>query len=639
MKFYFFFFSFFLILFSVNIQAQNDTISINKDLKIAKELRFTDPKKADSIFQKIIEHATQIDFKMGEYEANLNLAYVWFYSNEYDKAIIYSEQSLKVAEHFDYIKGIGTSQANLGTIFTHKGEYSKATEKYILALPYLTEVNDTIPLITVNQNLGLIFMDLKQYAKAEEYLKDGLNLSKGADIKSKIAAIGLNLGLLYLNKKQPDKAYNQLKEIEPIVIELNNSQVSYHLTKNLSEYYLEHVEDFDKSLKFAIEAFNHIKQTNSKHEISYCLNLLGDIYLKIGDFRNSESFNLRALETAKEINAIGLKRNVLLSLSELFAKKQSYRLAYNYTEKFIKLNDSILSQESNQIISNLTIQYETEKKDNEIASQKLQLQEQENDILKKQNQYSFALGGGGFLLLGSLVLWLFYRQRQKLKNNEILALQSQQEVVKLESLIDGEEKERNRLAQDLHDGINGDLAVIKYKISSIEPDKFSKKEKTFYDDAISMLDNAVEQVRRISHNLAPPSLQNFDLIDAIQQFCSKQNASNSVNISFQYFGNRLSLKKENETAIYRIIQELLNNIIKHANATEALVQLNNHDDKLIITVEDNGQGFDTNNSENGIGLQNIKSRVNYLKANLDINSSKKGTTFSIEIDVTKMNKK
>lgn len=628
-----------LILLIVNVRAQYDTLSINKNLKVAKELRFTKPKKADSLYQKIIEKASQVDFKMGEYEAYLNLTYVWFYSNEYDNAINYAEQSLKIAKQLNYNEGIGTSYANLGTIFTHKGEYSKATENYILALPYQTKANDTTALITINQNLGLIFMDLKQYSKAEEYSKNGLKLSKEVDDKSKIAGIGLNLGLLYLYQKQGAKAYKQFKEIEPIALELNNAQINYHLAKNLAEYYSNYAEDNNSALKYALKAYNNIKNSTSGYEKSYSLNLLGDIYLKIGIIDSSEYYNLKAYEIAKEINSIAMERNVLLSLSELNATKNNYKKAHNYAYEYIKLNDSILSQESNQIITDLTVKYETQKKDNKIALQKLQIQEQENAILKKKNQYNIALGTGIFFLLGSIGIWLFYRQRQKLKNNEIRALQTQQEVLKLEALIDGEEKERNRLAQDLHDGINGDLAVIKYKISSIEPNKFSKKEKIFYDDALGMLDNAVEQVRRISHNLAPPSLHNFDLVEAIQQFCSKQNASNSVHISFQYFGNRLVLKKENETAIYRIIQELLNNIIKHANASEALVQLNNHEDKLMITVEDNGQGFDPKSLDKGIGLQNIKSRVNFLKATLDINSSKKGTTFSIEIDLDKLDKK
>ena len=635
MKLYFFSFLIIFFLFSVTIKGQNDTISIRENLKFAEKIRFTNPDKADSIYKVIINNSKNATFKIGEYEANLGLAIVHFYNNEYDKAILYSKQSLKIAEEFDYSKGIGTSYKNLGVIFTHKGEYLKATEKYVLALPYLTALKDTMSLITTNQNLGLIFMDLQHFKKAEEYSKKGLELSKKAGVKSKIAGIGLNLGLIYLNQKLADKAFKQFKEIEPLALELNNAQINYHLAKNLAEYYSKYTQDNESALKYALKAYDHIRNTNSEYEISYSLNLLGDIYMEINDVKNSEYFNLKAYKIAKKINAVGNQRNITLSLSELYALKKSYKKAYNYSNKFIKLNDSVLSNESNQIVLNLTAKYETEKKDKEIASQKLRLQEQENNILKKKNQFNLAIGGSAFLLLGSLGLWFFYRQRQKLKNNEILALQSKQEVIKLESLIDGEEKERNRLAQDLHDGINGDLAVIKYKISSIEASKFSKKEKTFYNDAISMLDNAVEQVRRISHNLAPPSLHNFDLIEAIQQFCAKQNASHSINISFQYFGNRLLLKKENETAIYRIIQELLNNIVKHANATEALVQLNNHGNKLIITIEDNGIGFNVNTSNNGIGLQNIKSRINFLKADLDINSSVNGTSFTIEIDLKK----
>ncbi|WP_271785377.1 sensor histidine kinase [Aquimarina algiphila] len=151
-----------------------------------------------------------------------------------------------------------------------------------------------------------------------------------------------------------------------------------------------------------------------------------------------------------------------------------------------------------------------------------------------------------------------------------------------------------------------------------------------------MLDNTVEQVRRISHNLAPSSLLNFNLIEVIQQFCDRINSSNPLNTSFQYFGKQFKLEKEKETVIYRIIQELTNNIIKHANATEALIQINSYENKLHITVEDNGIGFDPDVKSHGIGLQNIKSRVSLLNANLDIHSSAEGTSFNIEIYLDKI---
>ncbi len=624
-----------LNLFSKNIQAQKDTLSINKTLKIAKQLRITHPKKADSLNKKIIEYSKQIDYQAGEYEANVELMTIESTASEYDMAIEYCRNAFTIAKKMNSEKRIIHSQINLGKLLIDKGDFKKATKIYLETLPLSIKAQDTLGVITINQNLALIFSNLEQYSKAIEYTIEALKFSMQSKNTEKSVENGLNLGLLYTVVKEPKKAYDRFIEIEPLVKEMGDTRYSYHLNKNLAGYFNEHTNDLAQALKYAQNSYDLINKTSSKYEISFCSNLLGDIYLKKSDVKNAEKYNLNAYSISKEIDAKFLERKIVYSLSKIYAFKKSFKDAYFYANSFNLMNDSLVKEDNNKVINTLTTKFETEKKDKEIASQKLQLQEQNNDILKKKNQFNLAISGGAFLFFLGIGIWFFFKQRHKLKNNEILALKGQQEVIKLESLIDGEEKERNRLAQDLHDGINGDLAVIKYKISSIESSKFTSKEKSFYNDAIDMLDNAVDQVRRISHNLAPPSLQNFDLIEAIQQFCSKQNASNSVNISYQYFGNRLNLKKENETAIYRIIQELLNNIIKHANATEALVQLNNHGDKLNITVEDNGLGFDHNSSTNGIGLQNIKSRVNFLKAKLDINSSQKGTTFSIEIDVTK----
>jgi signal transduction histidine kinase len=137
--------------------------------------------------------------------------------------------------------------------------------------------------------------------------------------------------------------------------------------------------------------------------------------------------------------------------------------------------------------------------------------------------------------------------------------------------------------------------------------------------------------------LAPPSLQNFNLIEAIQQYCSKISESNILKINFQNYGELLTLNKDTETAIYRIVQEAINNIMKHSKASEAIVQINNHDDNLHITIEDNGIGFNTNNKYEGLGLKNIRSRVELLKGELTIDSNNKGTSIQINIDLNKIN--
>ena len=207
------------------------------------------------------------------------------------------------------------------------------------------------------------------------------------------------------------------------------------------------------------------------------------------------------------------------------------------------------------------------------------------------------------------------------------------EIAKLEALIDGEEKERRRIAQELHDGLNGDLSAIKYRLSSLEESLSSKIDTKNLTKVISMLDESCAQVRSISHNLMPNSIIDYGLIETVKEYCIKINSSDTFKIDFQFFGNYIALSKKSETVIYRIIQELVTNILKHSKATEAMIQFNYREDELFITVEDNGIGFDKKSFSSGIGHKNIKTRIEFLNAQLDVESSSAGTSFTISIDL------
>lgn len=212
----------------------------------------------------------------------------------------------------------------------------------------------------------------------------------------------------------------------------------------------------------------------------------------------------------------------------------------------------------------------------------------------------------------------------------------QQEIAKLEALIDGEEKERRRIAQELHDGLNGDLAAIKYRLSTLEESGLSDIDAENLTKIIDMIDESCAQVRSISHNLMPSSILDYGLLETVKEYCIKINNSDSFKIDFQFFGNYMALSKKSETVIYRIIQELVANILKHSKATEAMIQFNFREDELFITVEDNGIGFDKNAISKGIGHKNIKTRIDFLNAQLDVESSSAGTSYTISIDLNKV---
>ena len=216
------------------------------------------------------------------------------------------------------------------------------------------------------------------------------------------------------------------------------------------------------------------------------------------------------------------------------------------------------------------------------------------------------------------------------QKNEQLKTRHQLEITKLNALIEGEEKERNRIAQDLHDGINGDLSAIKFQLMAFKNKLANDVNKENLEKSIAMIDTTCEQVRTISHNLTPYTISQYGLSVALEQFCNKMNHA-GVLIDYQWFGEDLVLPKNRQTSMYRIVQELVQNAIKHAKAKEILVYCNNLEEFLNITIEDDGIGFDESKQTKGIGLINIEKRVNYLNAKMEIESSNQGTTILISI--------
>jgi signal transduction histidine kinase len=156
---------------------------------------------------------------------------------------------------------------------------------------------------------------------------------------------------------------------------------------------------------------------------------------------------------------------------------------------------------------------------------------------------------------------------------------------------------------------------------------------TVIKEAVTMIDNSCEQVRAISHNLVPPSLKDFNLIEAVEDYCQNINSIHEPEVHFQHVGDAIDLDKKQEANLFRIVQELVTNSIKHAEAKEINVQLSYLENTLQLTVEDNGKGFNPNTvKSDGIGMQNVQSRVDYLNATIDFVSNEKGTSYTIAID-------
>jgi two-component system, NarL family, sensor kinase len=241
-----------------------------------------------------------------------------------------------------------------------------------------------------------------------------------------------------------------------------------------------------------------------------------------------------------------------------------------------------------------------------------------------------------FFVLAALIfiafitgLFLFIFQYRK----KIILHEKEKQLLALNSILKGQDEERNRMAKDLHDGVGSMLSGIKLSLSALSSNlQMAENEKRVFNKSFTQLDSAITELRRVAHNMMPEALLKFGLKEAIQDYCDDINETNTVKIKYAFIGNLPGNDKNLDLILYRIIQELTSNIIKHAAAKNILIQVNRHAKGITLVVEDDGKGFNPAEKAKGAGLSNIQSRVDYLKGSCEIQSEAgSGTSVTVEI--------
>jgi two-component system, NarL family, sensor kinase len=229
---------------------------------------------------------------------------------------------------------------------------------------------------------------------------------------------------------------------------------------------------------------------------------------------------------------------------------------------------------------------------------------------------------------------LYNRYRLKQKNRFQAELANQQNEL-FNTIVTFQDSERQRIAQDIHDSVGSVLSAAKLQLSTLEEikDDLPADHQKNYKAALILLDQATQELRNISHNIMPAALSRLGLIAALENLIDKISTYSGVRINFNVYGFKERLAEKTEIGIYPVVLELMNNILKHARASQATVQLVRHPQYINITIEDNGKGFDVKTQRgDGIGLKNVMSRIQYLKGSINIDSEEgQGTSIMIDI--------
>ncbi|MDX6745720.1 histidine kinase [Polaribacter sp. PL03] len=249
------------------------------------------------------------------------------------------------------------------------------------------------------------------------------------------------------------------------------------------------------------------------------------------------------------------------------------------------------------------------------------------ELLTQENQVIAIVLTGVLLLLlmGVAFLLFFFFSRKKIVEKELekknLEINHQKDII--QSIIVTQEEERKRIAQDLHDDISSKLNVINLNANLLKDGKLSPEEYLFVNNSIlEATDKTLESARKIAHNLLPPILEEFGLKDALEELADSFNNSRKITIEYNLKYPKTYLTPENELHLFRIVQELINNSIRHGKAKNSSINIYLKDNNLFINYTDDGIGFNLNNVENkkGLGMKNIESRVALLEGNHTISS-------------------
>jgi signal transduction histidine kinase len=343
---------------------------------------------------------------------------------------------------------------------------------------------------------------------------------------------------------------------------------------------------------------------------------------------------------ASEIDDYSTLAQVYLSLSECSKIKGDFKNALLYHESYAAYRDSVESIDQKILSAKMDAAYQKEQRQNEINSLK-----SNEEILKLQTENRFYwIVFLGLLLLLALALFFVWRNnakrnlaitKQQIQINEsrIRELEQQAQMVAMDAIIKGEQNERSRVAQDLHDGVGSLLSGVKLSLSAMKGNMIISEEMAnAFERSIMQLDNAIAEMRRVAFNMMPEALVKYGLVDATKNFCADINTSNQLKVIFEAINFDVTLDKSKEVIAFRIIQELVNNAIKHSAGTQAIVQLSSSDNWVSLIVEDNGKGLsDGANNVKGMGLESLNNRVQYLKGKMDVRSET-GSGLSVLIE-------
>ncbi len=563
--------------------------------------------------------------------ANLALGRTMIVKGSYNLAIKYFNQVIAISPTKNdtltaaALNGIGTSQWQLG-------QHTDALLNHFKAVRIWENAKNEKGVASSDIHIGMVYQTQEKLSLAEKHVRNAVTiLEKNDDPSMHISAMHTLANIYGMEGKIKEAFELDLKGIA-LAEKTNNEFAKALFYDNMGNCYLYgNPPDYSKALIYFKKTLHIDSSFKNKKQMSDSYVNLGDVFIEQKKFGEAIPYLQRSVELARESGFTQGTIKALMQLSTAFKQSGQDDAAYASLQSAMKAKDSFAKSNSEAHMAEMETAYETEKKEQQINLQKAQ-------ISKKNYLLAGVVLLIVFVKLLVLSAWLRVRLKQKAKfQKEIM---KQQELA-TKAVLAAEEKERQRIARDLHDGVGQMMSVAKMNLSAFESDLhfLDRDQQESFEKIINLVDESCREVRSVSHNMMPNALLKNSLAIAIKDFVDKiEKRSLKVRVYTEGLDERLDSNLE--IILYRVIQECVNNVIKHAEASRLDISVLKDKEGISATIEDNGKGFDIGDKDKfeGIGLKNIITRIEYLKGMVDFDSSPgRGTLIALNVPLEQAN--
>ncbi len=678
--------------------TQKDSLLANTFNELTWQYRTVNQQKAIEYGNKAIDLATKINYPKSIAQAYNDLGIIYMDKQEFTKAINAYDKALQIREKLKDQNGIAAVYLKKGIIYQKSGKFDKALENGLKALEIYDIIKNDFGKATSQNNIGLANYNIGNPVAAMKYLKDCLAIRERLKDRAGLAATNLGIGNIYFDNNEYAEAKKYFDKSEEIAAKIGDTETLSVVYHNLAAWN-EKVGSAKDGIEYAEAAMDlRKKRKDIKGQVS-TLNVWGTLLTKEKKYAVAEEKLQEGLLLADTLASCLIEKlRIYRSLQDLYEATGDNKKVINAARFVVLLADSLHNEAATKRFAEMETKYQTSEKEKQIQLQKTQLTQKlyelsknkldlsqanleiannelelktqteiileqrldstqkvknilalteqskiqqlqlSNEKLENQRKTIILFVIAALIALGSLLGYSYYR-RYKLQQQAEL----QQEILKQQELatkgiLEAEENERKRIAGDLHDGVGQMMSAAKMNLSAMEAEiPFANdNQRKVYEKVLNLVDESCREVRSVSHNMMPNALLKSGLASAIREFIN-QIDSRVIKIDLYTEGLNEKIDGNIETVLYRVLQECVNNVIKHAGANHLDISLIKDADGIAATIEDNGKGFDATDKTkfDGIGLKNIQTRIGYLKGSVEWNSTPgNGTLVAIHVPIS-----